>query len=225
MEVCMILAIETSAVICSVAFWEDGKILLEYTEKSPMQHATVLAGFVEKGLNKLEKAATNKDISAVAVSIGPGSYTGLRIGLSYAQGICYGGNIPIVGISNHQVLAVQAEQNSNEIFTIIDARRNEVYLARHQNNQTYEIVEHKIEKLSDLAGVLPANCTLVIHEDITLVNETIKLLNEKNIRLIPNVVYSAQFIADVADIKLKLNGSDNLEELEPLYIRPFAGVQ
>ena len=116
----MILAIETSATLCSVVFWEDDNILVQYNHNEPMQHARLLGQLVEKGLAELGPKADS--LSAVAVAIGPGSFTGLRIGLSYAQGFCFGKNLPLVGVSNHQVLACQAVAQKEIIFSIIDAQ-------------------------------------------------------------------------------------------------------
>ncbi|MEJ2542636.1 MAG: tRNA (adenosine(37)-N6)-threonylcarbamoyltransferase complex dimerization subunit type 1 TsaB [Calditrichaceae bacterium] len=129
----MILGIETSDLLCSVAFVENDRILAEYNHELPRQHASLVGSLVENGGkfltdNKLASENFMDDLKLVAVSIGPGSFTGLRIGLSYAQGLCLGKNIPIVGISNHQVLAEYCPDDSNKVFTIIDARQDEVYL-------------------------------------------------------------------------------------------------
>lgn len=129
----IILNIETSSDMCSVALTSEGGVLFEQKEENGMNHAKVLAPFIENCMNYL--ANHDKKLSAVAVSIGPGSYTGLRIGLSIAKGICFGKNIPLIGISTLEIMAVSAMfrkydwQGDELLVPMLDARRMEVYTA------------------------------------------------------------------------------------------------
>lgn len=129
----LILNIETSCKTCSVALTRDFNVekLLEETE--PMKHAVVLAPFCQEIMDDCHRRGECLD--AVAVSIGPGSYTGLRIGLSMAKGICFSLGIPLIGVPTLKILAVAAMFGPNnldgsEIFVpMVDARRMEVYAA------------------------------------------------------------------------------------------------
>ncbi len=228
----MILAIETSDVLCSVAFWDEGKILAEYNHELPMQHATLVGYLVNNGLEFLGgKLRARKysidDISAVVVGIGPGSFTGLRIGLSYAQGFCFGNEIPIVGVSNHQVLAVQRIPSIRRVFTIIEARREEVYLAEHEflENKYPEIKTHQIVKKADLNAVIPTGSQVICNRTLKLDQAIIDQAEKRKIELITHGSYSASILAELGLHKFGLKGSDSLSELEPMYIRPFAGVK
>lgn len=228
----MILAIETSDILCSVAFKDAGKILAEYNHELPMQHATLVGYLVNTGLEFLSgKQRTQKysidDISAVVVAIGPGSFTGLRIGLSYAQGFCFGNEIPVVGVSNHQVLAVQRVQSKRRVFTLIEARREEVYLAEHEflENKYPEIKTHQIVKKADLKMVIPAGSQVICNRTLKLGQVITEQLYERNMDLLTHAGYSASILAELGLHKFGLKGSDSLSEIEPMYIRPFAGVK
>jgi len=102
----MILALETSDILCSVAFWDKGQKLVEYNHELARQHASLIGDLVDNGLTFLsdpvrKDSMSIDDIKLVCVAIGPGSFTGLRIGLSYAQGFCLGRGLAVCGISNH----------------------------------------------------------------------------------------------------------------------------
>ena len=128
-----ILNIETSAQMCSVAISQDGAIIHRLSEQEGMNHAKALAPFVEDCMNYLSDHKIELD--AVAVSMGPGSYTGLRIGLSTAKGICFAKNIPLIGVSTLEIMAVGAMFKSYEwegdelLVPMLDARRMEVFTA------------------------------------------------------------------------------------------------
>lgn len=130
-----ILNIETSGEACSVCVSRDGYAEFEKVEREGMNHARVLAPFVEEAMDWLRRHETKPD--AVAVSIGPGSYTGLRIGLSMAKGLCMGLVVPLIGVSTLQLLAVEAMfghhdwQGDEILVPMIDARRMEVYTAAY----------------------------------------------------------------------------------------------
>lgn len=131
----MILNIETSSKICSVALSESGMVFFSLNSETEMDHASKLGPYVDRCLKELERH--DKHLEAVAVSMGPGSYTGLRIGLSMAKGLCFGLNLPLIGISTLELLAVKAmfedpDFYDNTVFVpLIDARRMEVYTAAY----------------------------------------------------------------------------------------------
>lgn len=129
----MILCIETSSTICSVAIGYGEQVFAEHTLPAPEGgHAAALAPLVDELLNKAEKAGIS--ISAVAISAGPGSYTGLRIGASLAKGLCFGRQLPLIAIDTLELIAHQAISqlpagSHPTIHPMIDARRMEVYTA------------------------------------------------------------------------------------------------
>lgn len=141
-----IINIETSAKTCSVALTKDGVVefLLEDTEG--MNHATKLAPFVERCMEELKRKEWELD--AVAVSMGPGSYTGLRIGLSLAKGLAFSLDLPLIGLSTLQILAVKAMFRSMDwegdeiIVPMVDARRMEVFTGAY-NFALEEIVKEQ----------------------------------------------------------------------------------
>ena len=128
-----ILHIETSTDVCSVALSQDGLCIDERVETNGPSHAQVLPAFVEEMISFADNHAIPLD--AVAVSSGPGSYTGLRIGTSTAKGICYGRNIPLIAIPTLKILSTPVllfEEDMPDdalLCPMLDARRMEVYTA------------------------------------------------------------------------------------------------
>lgn len=126
-----ILNIETSTDVCSVALSSDGAVLEHYEEYKERNHAVLLSGFIKGCLDHLRRHEMKLD--AVAVSLGPGSYTGLRIGLSEAKGLAYALDVPLIGVDTLKLMAVsvmfsQNLDNPEVLFApMIDARRMEVY--------------------------------------------------------------------------------------------------
>lgn len=137
----MILNIETSSKICSVALCDEGVVVYQRQSDKEMDHSAKLAPFVDECMQQLKRH--DRRLDAVAVSLGPGSYTGLRIGLSLAKGLCFGLKIPLIGVSTLELLAVKAMfslrcPTGDEIFIpMIDARRLEVYTAAFNNRLEY----------------------------------------------------------------------------------------
>lgn len=128
-----ILHIETSTKVCSVAVSEDGKVIFEKADLEGPSHAVSCGVFVDEALSFAESHAIPLD--AVAISEGPGSYTGLRIGCSMAKGVCYGRRVPLLSVSTLKLLCVPVLLFHEELpddclfVPMIDARRMEVYAA------------------------------------------------------------------------------------------------
>ncbi len=128
----LILNIETSTNVCSAALSADGQILRHYEDFSGQNHAAMLSGMIKGCLDDAREHEMKLD--AVAVSMGPGSYTGLRIGLSEAKGLAFALDVPLIGVDTLQLLAVSMMFNydlpENVLLApMIDARRMEVYTA------------------------------------------------------------------------------------------------
>lgn len=127
----VILNIETSSKYASVALSKDGRVIFSKTDDKEMNHAVSLAPFAEEAMKELE--STGEKLDAVAVSLGPGSYTGLRIGLSLAKGLAFSLGIKLIGIDTLELLAVKAMfadkdwEGDELIVPMVDARRMEVY--------------------------------------------------------------------------------------------------
>lgn len=128
-----IILIETSTSLCSAALVEDGRIVCERMSEEPRVHASMTAPFVD-GILK-ERGLKVGDCSAVAVGSGPGSYTGLRVGVSTAKGLCFGAGIPLISVGTLDTLVWQAidegltPPDCKYIIPMVDARRMEVYTA------------------------------------------------------------------------------------------------
>lgn len=131
-----IILIETSTALCSTALAEDGTITSYRESSAPKAHASLTAVFVQEMLS--ERGLTLSDCDAVCVSMGPGSYTGLRVGVSTAKGLCFGSGKPLLAVGTLDTLVAQAADEEGAaggagqyryIIPMIDARRMEVYTA------------------------------------------------------------------------------------------------
>ena len=121
----LILNIETSTAVCSAALTDGDEILFEQHSFEGPSHASLLGVYVEKAMQWTKDQG--RQLEAVAVSSGPGSYTGLRIGVSVAKGLCFGAGIPLISVPTLSLLAATALRKMNG--AMIDARRMEVYAA------------------------------------------------------------------------------------------------
>lgn len=142
-----ILHIESATKNCSVAISKNAELICCIEEiPEGYEHSEKLSVFIDKAIQQAN--ITYKDLSAVAVSKGPGSYTGLRIGVSTAKGLCYALDIPLISIPTTQVLANTYSKALNEndvVCAMIDARRMEVYCAFYN---------HLLQPISDIKAVL-----------------------------------------------------------------------
>ena len=135
------LAFETSAKAASVALTENGKLLAESYQNTGLTHSQTLMVMAEDLLKQCGK--TMSDVTAVAVAEGPGSFTGVRIGVSAAKGLAWGGQIPCYGVSTLEAMAVSLGVYEGHICACMDARRNQVY------NALFLVDNGKIERISE----------------------------------------------------------------------------
>lgn len=124
-----ILGIDTSSMAASVAVIEDNKLICEYTINTKKTHSQKLMPMIE---NMLSLSDLNvREIDAIAVCEGPGSFTGLRIGMATAKAIAHVNDIPVIGVNSLEVLAANMNLCDKKICSILDAQRNQVYTGRY----------------------------------------------------------------------------------------------
>jgi tRNA threonylcarbamoyladenosine biosynthesis protein TsaB len=212
-----ILNIETATKNCSVALAKNGSTLIckELAEEG-YSHAEFLHVFIEAIIK--EAGIAFADLKAIAVSQGPGSYTGLRIGVSAAKGLCYALGIPLIAIDTMQTLAQQVQQVEGYIVPMIDARRMEVYSAIFTSN--YEAVRET------QAEVITENSFAAIKETIYFIgdcNEKCKtVLSAPNFVFLEGIQYpSAKEMSALSFDKYQKSDTVDVAYFEPFYLKDF----
>ena len=141
-----ILNIESSSTNCSVSLTKNGDLIsIKENNDEKYSHSTKLHSFINEVIS--DSKITINELSAIAVSRGPGSYTGLRIGVAAAKGLCFSLDIPLISVSTLLILSKQIKISSGLILPVLDARRNEVYSAIYDAN--YKLVKKESPKLID----------------------------------------------------------------------------
>ena len=220
-----ILHIETSTDVCSVALSEDGAILFTKEDFDGPQHAVTLGVFIDEVLSMADSHA--KPIDAVALSCGPGSYTGLRIGASMAKGICYGRNLPLIALSTLKVMSVPIllmdELPEDALLCpMIDARRMEVYAA------IYDRALNPVKEVS--ADIITADSYaeyLREHPVYFFGNGAAKckeVITHQNARFIDDIQPLARWMFPLAD-RAFLDGTfQDVAYFEPFYLKEFVAT-
>lgn len=221
----VILSIETSTAVCSVALSKDGACIAEKINFDGPSHATLLGVFVQEMLAFSKQ--NNVTIDAVAISCGPGSYTGLRIGVSTAKGLCFGLGIPLIALPTLQIMASTVKETqtitpNTLLCPMIDARRMEVYTAFYDYNlqpirkTAADIIDE--QSYSDLLTKHPIlffgngadKCkTALTHPNATFLNEIYPIA--KNMIILAEASYKAKQFEDVA-------------YFEPFYLKEFVAT-
>ena len=212
-----ILNIETATKNCSVALAKEGKtILCKEIAEEGYSHAERLHVFIEEIIK--EVGITFQDLIAIAVSQGPGSYTGLRIGVSAAKGLSYALEIPLIAVDTLQILASQATISSGLIIPMLDARRMEVYSAIFTSNlkktravQAEIITENSFEELQE---------TLCFVGDCAEKCKTV--LTKENYIFLDEIKYpSAKEMSGLSFEKYQKNETVDVAYFEPYYLKDF----
>ncbi len=217
-----ILCIETSTSVCSAAICKDGVPMNQCICREGSNHARLLPRYIEELLSFAREH--DLSIEAVALSEGPGSYTGLRIGTSTAKGLCYGLNIPLIPIPTLEVLKESARQQSSIInqpssilIPLLDARRMEVYTVI--NGETKAVVVENEASLYEgdedvyYFGDGAAKCA--------------RIFTKPNWHYIPDIVPEAQYMGQIINHQSSITNAKSIDlaYYEPFYLKEFIAAQ
>lgn len=216
-----ILNLETTTKNCSVSISANGKCLsIKEIANENYVHAEYLHLFIAEVLRECQ--LNFSDLQAIAVSKGPGSYTGLRIGVSAAKGLCYALDLPLIAVDTMQVLARQVEQPEGNIVTVLDARRMEVYFAAFDKN--FASLQSTCAIVVDENSFNPflSNSATVFVGDA--VNKIKPFLQDNNVVVKDNSFPSAKEMSNLAFEKFQKKEFENLAYFEPFYLKDFIVV-
>lgn len=222
----LILNIETAEEVCSAGLARDGKLIDVQESRESRAHATTLTPFIESLMSRNGLALS--DLDAVAVSKGPGSYTGLRIGVSVAKGICYAADLPLIGVNTLEALVVpvaaqkdQYIKNGETVYfcPMIDARRMEVYTT---------LYDEGLNQVEDIkAEVLEADFMLKYRQNAKVLMfgsgaaKFSKLNASENTIIIEDIVPRAENMAPLAEKAFQSKKFENTAYFEPFYLKDF----
>ncbi|EGV42660.1 tRNA (adenosine(37)-N6)-threonylcarbamoyltransferase complex dimerization subunit type 1 TsaB [Bizionia argentinensis JUB59] len=218
----IILSIETATTNCSVSLSKEGEIFaLKEDYNNSFSHAERLHVFIDDILkeNQIDKS----EIKAIAVSKGPGSYTGLRIGVSAAKGLCFALDIPLISVSTLEALAHQVQIEEGFIIPMLDARRMEVY-ADVFNAQYKSVRGIKAEVLDEMsyAEYLENNMVYFIGNGVA---KTKILIQHKHANFVENKLPSAKQMGALAYYKYKKSDTEDVAYFEPYYLKDFVALK
>ncbi|MCC1483026.1 tRNA (adenosine(37)-N6)-threonylcarbamoyltransferase complex dimerization subunit type 1 TsaB [Winogradskyella immobilis] len=219
----IILNIETTTTNCSVSLSQDGETLvLKENNDSGFSHAEKLHVFI-KDIFELAKIGA-KDIDAISISKGPGSYTGLRIGVSTAKGLCYSLDKPLISISTLLSLAHQINVKEKELIVpMLDARRMEVYSAIYNPDfSIYREIEAQIIDKFSFSSLLESYKLYFIGSGAEKMKS---IINHPNAVFIDNKYPSASTMGFIANKKFKISAFENLAYFEPYYLKDFVAIK
>lgn len=220
----LILLLETATASCSVALSRNGEVLAVKELNERNVHASHITLLVDEVMRSSGK--TYKELSAVAVSKGPGSYTGLRIGVSAAKGFCFALDIPLISVHTLEAMASGLREcgklgDASLLVPMIDARRMEVYSAVFSSN--LELVDEVHAKIVDVGSYDSyENDRLLLFGDGSQKFQEL-FTEKKNIRF-ASFVNSAAHMAPIANKKFQAGDFENTAYFEPFYLKDFVAT-
>ena len=216
-----ILNIETSTTNCSVSLSENGRLIgLKEDNSLQYSHAERLHVYIDELLQTAKVSKTQ--IAAVGISKGPGSYTGLRIGVSAAKGLCYALKIPLISILTLEALAHQVVNPQGPIVSMLDARRLEVYSAIYDAsyNETRQ-TEAEVITLDSYKELLDLSPVYFIGNGVA---KTQQLVSHPNAIFIENKLPSAAQMCTLTHAKFNDNDFEDVAYFEPYYLKDFIAI-
>jgi tRNA threonylcarbamoyladenosine biosynthesis protein TsaB len=218
-----ILSIETATDVCSVAILEDKRLVAQQELYVPRSHASRLAVMIDDMLKKSGVQANELD--AVAVSKGPGSYTGLRIGVSTAKGFCYSLDLPLIAVNTLSSMVKRAIKSSpgfNYYIPMLDARRMEVYtMVSDSDGEEVEVTHAAILNEASFRSVLNKGRCLFIGDGA---KKASMLIKHPNATFQPSLVPGARETGERAFELYKEGKFEDVEKFEPFYLKDFVAT-
>ena len=213
------LSIETTNEVCSVAIWKNDEIICIQECHIKQSHASLLMPLIENVLQSC--SISKKELSAVAISSGPGSYTGLRIGTSTAKGICFALNIPLISIPTFYFWADYVNRYNFENYLlcpVMDARRMDVYCSVFDNTlQIIQETECKTIDANSFAHLLKKQKILFFGMGIEKIQKNIQSPNALFLNHYPSAVYMGKICYQ----KYLNKETENIIYYEPMYLKEF----
>lgn len=212
----LILGIESSTLNCSVALFDDGQLLhLEENADTGYRHAEWLHAFIERCFVSANRKMT--ELNAVMVCRGPGSYTGLRIGVSAAKGLCYALNIPMLSVSSTELLALAAPKTQH-VISVLDARRMEVYVeVRNRGGEIVLPVQAMVAEADFMHEFLEQGECIFIGDAAEKLKTVVAHPNARFVQRFP----SAEFMGVIAERKYREQETEDVAYFEPFYLKDF----
>lgn len=212
-----ILCIETSGPQCSVALSSEGQTIIDHVTEDAWHHSQFLTTYINQVLQEAD--IDLKQLDAVAVSHGPGSYTGLRVGASTAKGICYALDIPLISIDTLKIIAYPwIDKASSKVLATIDARRDEVY---------YNVYDQNLEAQEDTQAHVVISDSFKLYQDEGLIitgdgaTKIKELLTHRPINYSYKPSYpSAKYMALIAYNKFFQKEHEDIAYYSPFYMKP-----
>lgn len=217
-----ILGIDTSTMAANVAVLQDDKLICEYTINTKKTHSQKLMPMIENML-KLSDIEV-KDIDAIGICVGPGSFTGLRIGMATAKAMAHVNNIPLIGVNSLEILGANMNFCNKKICSILDAQRNQVYTCKYiiEENKSRALEEISIKPIDDLLEELNATNEewVIVGEAVYKYKEKIENISNITISSPVNNITKASSLCIVARNKFEQNVEIyNCYNINPMYIR------
>lgn len=220
-----ILNIETATSVCSVSIGNENTIIYEKEETTGPSHASLLGRFVDDAVKFSRQQ--NIKLDAVAVSCGPGSYTGLRIGVSEAKGLCFGLNIPLIAINTPLIMAkkviseIEIERDTL-LCPMIDARRMEVYAAIYNSDlKIVRDIQADIVDKNSYLDILNSHKVLFFGDGANKCKDS---LMHKNASFVDSIYPQAKYMNELAIKAFNDKKIEDIAYFEPFYLKEFVAT-
>ena len=216
----LILNIDTSTTVCSANLANNGEVIALRENNDGLNHSLLLGLFVKELLAETQLEA--RQLDAVSVSMGPGSYTGLRIGVSLAKGLCFGSSLPLIAVNTLQAMAYSVSEKQAEealYCPMIDARRMEVYTALFdRENRPFLETEAKIIDPESFAEILEKHKIFFFGNGSDKVRNTIE---SPNACFLPDILTSSVNMVRLSETSYGNKTFENVAYFEPFYLKDF----